>query len=129
MQIAGEAGCPDRHAGQGQIFPIREERGIRPQIRGDFLRLVLKHGRATGQQAVIMLKRKLNGLVERDLGRARGWFGPRPDSEDNSRRRPRTAPRFCQSTAKALSFDAPRLQGMPPAPGADLSLSRSIHRT
>ena len=57
---------------QRQVIPIGEDCGVGAQIGGHFLRLALLDGGASRQQAVVVLERQANGIVQSDPDRALG---------------------------------------------------------
>ena len=50
----------------GNELGIKKKRGIGTKVGGDFLRLVLKNQGTRGFERVIMRKRQVNRLIERD---------------------------------------------------------------
>ena len=53
----------------GNILRIKTKGRVGAQVGGDFLRLVLRNQGAFGQQSVIVCKRKIDRLLERDIYR------------------------------------------------------------
>src|ERR1039457_4017323 len=90
---------------QRQVFPVGEQGRVGAEIRGDLLRLTLLHRGASGQQTVVVLQRRLDGLIERDGDRPRRRLPARKLQEQ------RTGERGVQNGT--VSF-----QGTPPERGA-----------
>jgi hypothetical protein len=69
-RFAEISGRPVARREERQVLPIGNQHRVRTQVGSDLLGLTLLDGGASGQQGVVVLKRKLNGVVQRDLGRA-----------------------------------------------------------
>src|ERR1039457_2257957 len=72
---------------QRQVFPVGEQGRVGAEIRGDLLRLTLLHRGARGPQILVMLKRRLDGLVEGDGDRARRRLSERKMREQRAGQR------------------------------------------
>ena len=126
VQVSGQPGIRV-DTRQRKVFPVGEQRGIRAQVRGHFLGLVLRDRGSGGQQTMVVLGRQPDGVFECDL---------EPPCRRLAARRTRQPDASESGTRHTDDSDVPNLQlrdlsfqRSPPVPGECLYLLLSRHKT